>query len=234
MKRVAVIPSAGRGARMGGSGSAGRKNKNYLPIRGVPVIALTLKVFDSSPVIDSIVLVVPPGDVDFCRDEIVAEHGIGKVSHIVPGGSERQDSIRNGLAKVGHDAGIIVVHDGARCLVTGALIESAVRAAEEVGAAVTAVPVKDTIKTVRDGLVQRTLVREELRAVQTPQAFGAEILRRAYDEAYADGVLATDCAALVERLGAPVAVVPGAYENIKITTPEDLLLAERMLAAREA
>ncbi len=228
IKAAVIIPSAGKGSRMGG------RKKNYLPLSGVPVLAHTLTPFNKSPLVKEIILVVPDGDIDFCRKEIVEKYGFNKVTGIVPGGAERQDSVINGLDAVSGDIDIITIHDGARALVTPEIVERTLRAAFLNGAAVCAVPLKDTIKelTAEGFFIARTVSRDTLCAVQTPQAFAPDIIRRAYGEAADAGFVGTDSSSLVERLGISVAVVEGSYENIKITTAEDLIIAEEILRGR--
>lgn len=224
-KTLAIIPSAGLGRRMG------TLKKNYLPLLGRPVLAHTLAAFEACPAIDSIIVVVAAEDIDRCAEEVVAPYGFKKVDRIIAGGIERQDSVANGLA---HAAGfsIVVVHDGARPLVTTDMIGEVVANAGRTGAAITAVPVKDTIKEVFNGLVARTIDRVPLVSVHTPQAFKTELLTSALARARRDGFIGTDESSLVERLGEPVAVVAGSYENIKITTAEDIALAEGVLERR--
>jgi 2-C-methyl-D-erythritol 4-phosphate cytidylyltransferase len=164
--------------------------------------------------------------------ELVATYGLGQVSAVVAGGLKRQQSVALGLQAL-RRCDVVLVHDGARPLVTADIIERVVEAAVEHGAAVPAVPVRDTIKRVDGDRVVETLNRDELRAVQTPQGFRYELLVQAHERAREEGFYGTDDATLVERLGHPVAVVPGSPENLKITTPEDLLLAEALLQWRE-
>lgn len=230
LKTGVIIPAAGRGARMG---TPGKKSKSYLPLLGSPVLVHTLKPFEASELVTDIVLVVAPSDIDYCRDEIVRRYSFKKVNFVVGGGSERQDSVANGLKALSDDYDIILVHDGARCLVTVKIIEDCINAAGELGSAVAAVPVKDTIKEINsEGTVEKTLDRHTLRAVQTPQAFRSEIIREAFSIAVEDGFLGTDSSSLVERFGGEVAIVPGSYENVKLTTADDLLLAEKILLSR--
>ncbi|HXI09650.1 MAG TPA: 2-C-methyl-D-erythritol 4-phosphate cytidylyltransferase [Thermodesulfobacteriota bacterium] len=224
-KTIAIIPAAGMGRRMGS------RKKNYLRLLDRPVLAHTIGVFEECPLIDSIILVVPPSDIEFCREEIVKKYGFGKVASVVAGGAERQDSVRNGLERAS-GAGITLVHDGARPLVTFRIVEETIKAANETGGAVAAVAVKDTIKEVSAGAVVRTVPREALVSVQTPQAFRTDILLRAFKKASEDGFLGTDESSLVERIGERVAVVEGSYENIKITTVEDMAIAEGILKKR--
>lgn len=226
---VAIIPSAGIGSRMG------RKKKNYLELLGRPVLAHTLAPFEACSLIDSIIIVVSPADLDYCRREIVEKYGFSKVSAIVAGGKERQHSVAMGIrAAAAFAPAVILVHDGARPLVMGMIIEETIRAALTCGAAVCAVPVKDTIKESHRGFVKATVQREALRALQTPQAFRTEVIIEAHKKALEDGFIGTDESSLVERIGARIRIVGGSYENIKITTPEDMAVAECLLRARAA
>ncbi|OUN01689.1 MAG: hypothetical protein BAA04_00945 [Firmicutes bacterium ZCTH02-B6] len=226
-KAAVIIPAAGQGQRMGQGG----RPKQYLPLLGKPIVRWTLEACAAARCVSRLVLVVAPDDVDVCRRWVAQATG-DKPVYVVAGGSERQESVSRGLAAVGDDVSLVAVHDGVRPLVQPALLDAVVSAAARHGAATAAVPVKDTVKQVRDGWVQATPERASLRLVQTPQAFHRELLIAAHNQARAAGWQATDDAALVERLGHPVAIVDGAYDNIKITTAEDLLLAETLLAAR--
>ncbi len=227
MRWGAVIVAAGRGRRMGAPG-----NKVFLPLGGRPILAHTLAAFEACAVVEALAVVVAPGERERAA-EICAAAGCRKVTAIVEGGAERQDSVRAGLAAL--DTEGVLVHDAARPLVTPERIDACRRAAEEHGAAALAVPVKDTIKvTDDDGWIVATPERRTLWAVQTPQAFVRSELAEAHRLALADGVMATDDAMLLERLGRRIAVVEGDYGNVKITTPEDLWLAERLLARRKS
>ncbi|NLN17212.1 MAG: 2-C-methyl-D-erythritol 4-phosphate cytidylyltransferase [Firmicutes bacterium] len=227
-KVVALIPAAGLGRRMG---EIREINKQYLPLGGHPALALTLKVFQASPLVDQVVPIVRSEEIDYCRRWVVERYGLDKATRIVAGGPTRGDSVANGLAAIaGEEWDLIVVHDGARPLLTEELLGDVIEAAKEAGAAVAAVPVKDTIKRVDStGLVLETLPRNELWAIQTPQAFRAEVLREAYARAREEDFQGTDDASLVERLGLPVAVVRGSYANLKLTTPEDVIMARSFL-----
>ncbi|MEE8185405.1 MAG: 2-C-methyl-D-erythritol 4-phosphate cytidylyltransferase [Thermodesulfobacteriota bacterium] len=227
MKTAAIIPSAGIGKRMG------FKKKPFISLAGRPILAHTVAVFEGSPHIDALVLVVPKGDEDICQEEIVGRFRYKKVIKIVSGGKERQDSVRAALDSLSVSWDIVVVHDGVRPFVTPALIEGVIKEAKKTGCAISAVPVKDTIKEVQDGTVRRTIPREPLWAVQTPQAFKAEILINAHKKAFEDGFYSTDDSAIVEWLGYKVSVVEGLYENIKITTPEDIMVGEALLKGKE-
>jgi len=225
MRADAVIVSAGKGHRFKG----GRK-KQFLPLAGKPVLAHTLDSFEASPLIRSVYLVVGREDIDYCLREIVEKYRYGKISEIVPGGETRQESGKNGIDAVPGDSGIISIHDGVRPFVTREMIEDSVRGALRFEAVVIAVPVRDTIKRVQpDGTVLQTLERGSLWQVQTPQTFRASVIREAHDRAVKEGFVGTDDASLVERLGVKVRVLPGSYHNIKITSPEDLILAHFIL-----
>ena len=225
MKTVAIIPAGGSGRRMG-SGIP----KQYLLLGGIPVLAHTLHVFQSSPVVDEIFLVVPEGDIPEVRNAIVGRYNFFKVSLIVAGGVERQDSVRNALAHLREEHGIVLVHDGVRSFVSGELIRRVAAAAEADGAVAVGVQVKDSVKEVNSaGWVIKTVTREGLWLTQTPQAFRKPLILAAYERAAADGFCGTDDASLVERMGVPVRMIPGDYDNIKVTTPEDLTLGEAII-----
>ena len=229
MARVGVIvPAAGQGARMGAL-----MPKQYLELAGLPVLGHTLRVLTSSPAVNELVLVCPPGEEDYCRNMILAPLGIPKISAIVPGGKERQESVYNGLLALSAATELVVIHDGARPLLRREHLEAVLAAATEWGAATLAVPVKDTVKLAGANLlVDSTLPRERLWLTQTPQAFAYSLLIKAHRQAMQDGFLGTDDAALVEALGEPVRLVEGSYSNLKITTAEDLLIAEALLEVR--
>lgn len=227
-KVSAIIVAAGKSSRMGGD-----KNKLYIDIDGMPVIARTLRVFEECDAVDEVVLVVNTNDMDFCREAIVEKYRLDKVKHIVAGGASRQKSVRNGLSVLGSTTDIVIVHDGARPFVTCEQIRESILASSEYGAAIVAVPVKDTIKVLDSrGFVSYTPGRDKLISVQTPQAFRHDLIIRAHEQAEKDGITGTDDAVLVERLGHKVGIVGGSYDNIKITTPEDLIIAEKILEAR--
>jgi 2-C-methyl-D-erythritol 4-phosphate cytidylyltransferase len=206
----------------------GRK-KQGLPLAGRPVLRWTLDVLARTPVVAGVVVAVPAEDVAAWRRRL---RGCRKLRAVVAGGGERQDSVACGLAAVPAAAGIIVVHDGVRPCVTPALVTRVVEAARVHGAAVAALPVTETLKRGPGGWVRETLDRDGVWAVQTPQGFRGPLLRRAHRRAAADGVLGTDDAALVERLGHRVRLVPGLPGNVKITHPADLPLARALLRGR--
>lgn len=225
-KIFALVPAAGMGKRMG-AGS----NKQYLLLDGLPILAHTLKIFQQAPFIDGIYLVSPEQEIPFCRKEVVDRFSFSKVRGIVAGGAERQHSVMNGLnamQELGRDD-LVLIHDGVRPFVPVDVLRAAATAADEFGGAVVAVPVKDTVKVARDGFVAGTPPREELWLAQTPQAFRYGLIKEAYASAAAEGFLGTDDASLMERQGKQVRVVMGDYRNIKITTPEDMVLAEAFL-----
>jgi len=226
MKVIALIPAAGMGKRMGAG-----INKQYLLVAGTPIVAHTIAVFDSSPLVDEIYVISPLDEIPYCRIEVVEAHGFAKVRAIVPGGAERQHSVLNGLRAVvaPADEDVVLIHDGVRPFVTQEIIERAIEAALKADGALVAVPVKDTIKVVVDGTIRETPPRANLWQAQTPQAFRYGIIRDAHERAATEEFLGTDDTSLVERLGKEVKVVMGDYRNIKITTPEDMILAEAFL-----
>ncbi len=226
MNTIAVVVAAGRGERMGGS-----RPKAFIEVAGQSMLVRSVRALASSPSVDAVVAVVPSDAISEARRLL---EGAPKTLGAVAGGARRQDSVLEGLKAVpsGWD-GIVLVHDAARPFVSAPLIESVVVAARDTGAAVPVVPVSDTIKRVRDGKVAETVDRAELAAAQTPQAFRFSLLVRAYEEAFRDQVTVTDEAMAVERLGLPVAIVPGDIINKKLTTPEDLLWAEAIVASLE-
>ena len=227
MSNTAVILAAGLGKRM----QAGH-NKQFIEICGQSVLTHTLTVFAQIPEIAKIVLVVRAGEEDTCRNMIpeIAE----SKTVLAIGGKERQDSVHNGIRAITWECEFILIHDGARPLVTEEVIRRTLLAAQNSGAAICAVPVKDTIKQAdSDGNVLATIPRESLWAVQTPQVFRADLIRRAYENAYVHNHYGTDDASLVEYLGEKIKIVTGDYENIKITTPEDIPTAEQILQKRQ-
>lgn len=218
---TAIIPAAGKSVRMAGV------SKQYAQLHGLPVLAHTLRIFQAMPEIERVVLVVREKDIDYCRDKIVAALGFDKVKAVLAGGAHRQESVRRGLLAA--DSKWVIVHDGARPILKRELAGAVLQAAMETGAATAAVPVVDTIKVVAGGMVQKTLLREQLWAVQTPQAFDRELLWQAHQKAQQEGFLATDDASLIERYGHPVRVVEGDRHNLKITHRQDLAVAEFLL-----
>jgi 2-C-methyl-D-erythritol 4-phosphate cytidylyltransferase len=227
-KVAAVIVAAGRGTRMGLE-----KSKQFLHLEGHMIIARTLKVFQESGVVDQVVLVVSQEDLAL-GEETVARYGLNKVQAIVPGGKERCHSVYQGLQTLPSDCSLVVVHDGVRPFLTGELLARAVEEAKRWGPVAVGVPVKDTVKICdEDGLVLDTPPREKLWAIQTPQVFPLELLQDSYQKALEIGLIATDDTAVLGYFGYPVKIIMGDYSNIKITTPEDLDLASRILERRK-
>ena len=225
MKADAVIVSAGKGHRF----MEGKK-KQFHFLEGKPILAHTLDKFETCPLIRSILLVVGQEDMDYCLKEVVEKFEFKKVSRIVPGGKRRQESVKNGIDALPKNVEVVAIHDGVRPFVTKTMIEDSIQSAVKYGAVVLAMPVKETIKMSNpDGTVLKTLDRESLWQIQTPQTFQVNIIKEAYYRAAKDGFVGTDDASLVERLGVTVHILPGSYTNIKITTPEDLLLANLFL-----
>ncbi|MGE7907913.1 2-C-methyl-D-erythritol 4-phosphate cytidylyltransferase [Peribacillus sp. NPDC094092] len=216
-----VIPAAGQGKRM----KAG-KNKLFIELSGIPIIVYTLRVFEEDPDCRGIILSINPAEKDYFS-QLIAAYGLKKVKKLVMGGKERQQSVYNGLQHAGEE--IILVHDGARPFINHGQISELTTAASLHGGAVIAVPVKDTIKKASNNKVVETVERASLWAVQTPQAFRVSILKSAYEQAEAEAFLGTDDASLLERIGEQVVIIEGNYDNIKITTQEDLYFAEAIL-----
>jgi 2-C-methyl-D-erythritol 4-phosphate cytidylyltransferase len=206
-------------------------NKQYLLLRDKPILAHTIAVFESAPFVDDVYVIVPEAEIPYCREHVVEQYGFAKVRRIVPGGAERQNSVLNGLRAVegARDDDVVLIHDGVRPFIPVQVLERAVQAAVVHDGALVAVPVKDTVKVVTDGVVRDTPLRENLWLAQTPQVFQYGTILAAHEVAAAEGFLGTDDAMLVERLEKEVHIVIGDYRNIKITTPEDLILAEAFL-----
>ncbi|MDK2848296.1 MAG: 2-C-methyl-D-erythritol 4-phosphate cytidylyltransferase [Desulfuromonadales bacterium] len=225
MSNHVLIPAAGMGRRMGAS-----VNKQYLPLGDRPVLSHTIALFDRHPNIDHIFVICPETEIPLCRREVIEPFGFTKVRPLVAGGAERQDSVRNGLmACQAGEQDIVLIHDGARPLLSPELIDPAIDAARRHGAAIVGVPVKDTIKLVSGGMIDTTPDRRLLWQAQTPQCFRFGLIRDAHVKAVQENYRGTDDASLIEWLGNPVAVIEGNYRNIKITTPEDLVLARAFL-----
>jgi 2-C-methyl-D-erythritol 4-phosphate cytidylyltransferase len=222
-----IIPAAGQGKRMG----AGR-NKLLLELENMPIFIYTLKVFEEDESCSGIILAINDQEEKEIMN-LLDSYGIKKVIGLVPGGKERQHSVFHGVQAL-KDDGIVLVHDGARPFIDHDQIQSLVLAAEQHGASVLAVPVKDTVKKVIGNKVTETVERSSLWAVQTPQAFRMSLLRKAHEKAMEEDFLGTDDASLVERMGQDVIIVEGNYDNIKLTTPEDLFFAETIIRKRKS
>jgi 2-C-methyl-D-erythritol 4-phosphate cytidylyltransferase len=229
MHVVALIPAAGRGRRMGSE-----KPKAVLPLGGIPLLTHTLKKFEACSQVDEILALVPAGEVPLLADEIFGRAGLKKVSRILAGGPERQDSVYLGLKAIQGKADLVVIHDGARPFASPELIERVLSATLRYKAVVVGVPASDTIKQVSaQSRVLRTLQRSRLWVIQTPQSFEYGLIAEAHEKAREDGFCGTDDASLVERLKIPVRVIEGSRFNLKISTPEDLLLGEALLQVLE-
>lgn len=226
---IAIIAAAGAGTRM-----ASDRPKQFLLLAGTPVIFHTLKVFEQCDNIDEVILVLPAEEsAGFLS--LAGKFGVRKVARVVPGGATRADSVKRGLMAIrSATAEIVVVHDGVRPFVTVEEIDATVAAAKADGAAILVAPVTDTIKQVADEAVVKTLDRGALRRALTPQCFRYELLREAYQQADVNDPALTDESALVEQLGRRVGIVEGSSRNIKITTAEDLVVAEALLKTRIA
>lgn len=226
-----IIAAGGVASRMGAGTS-----KQLMLLAGRPVVALSTGIFDEAPEVVEIVIVIDPGDVEACRAQVVEKYGLAKVRAVVPGGETRGRSVQNGLAQLGADVDTVLVHDGARPLFPPELLAAGIRELEAGGCdgVVFGIPVTDTIKEIvgNDALVMRTPDRNRLRAAQTPQIFNRAVIDKAYAQPRDIIASATDDASLVESAGGRVCMVEGSPDNIKITTPVDLALAEEILRQR--
>jgi 2-C-methyl-D-erythritol 4-phosphate cytidylyltransferase len=224
----ALIVAAGQGLRMGSA-----LRKQYLQLGGSPVLVHTLRAFDRCADIESILVVVPPAEIEFCKNDILSAASLKHQVELIAGGPRRQDSVFNGLQHLGDAPGVVLIHDGVRPMISTPLIQACIEGANRWGACIPGVPAVDTLKqTDSAGNIRSTLPREAIYLAQTPQAFSLPIICRAHMEAQQLGREATDDASLVEALGIPVHVIAGSRENIKITTPEDLACAEALLKLR--
>ncbi len=226
---MGIIPAAGLGLRMGLE-----KEKPYIMIGGRSILAHTLSVLEACTAVDGYVVVVEPSRVASCREHLAGPDGAGsdacpKLVKVVAGGSTRQESVYRGLMALDEDTGSVLIHDAARPCVEQGALDASVRAGARHGAVISATPSTDTMKIIRDGVVEATTDRSSLWRVQTPQTFAYRILRTAHDLAREQGYVGTDDAELVERAGYVVRAVEGSPDNIKVTTAEDLEIAERIL-----
>ncbi len=221
----ALIPAAGSGQRMGGA-----IPKPYLALGGREILARTLDVFEACAAVDEVWVIVSADQQMHCQKQIVERYGFGKVRGVVTGGDARQASVWRGLQQLSPDVDLVVIHDGVRPFVNRTLLEETLAGAVAHGAAIAAVPLKDTIKRVSPhGQVEATVPRDQLWRVQTPQAFRRQLLEQAFEQAWEQGLMATDEAGLIEAYGHPVHVVLGSERNVKITTPDDLAICERLV-----
>lgn len=237
-KTLAIVLCAGQGARMGAA-----QNKIFLPLAGAPVAAHAIAAFERSPLVDEIIVVAHPDELERIREEIIARYGFVKVSGVLAGGASRHQSEERALdalrERIASGAvGLVMIHDGARPLTTAdaiARLAAAVRALPQPGGALLVTPLAPDEHVARvgaDGVIEQIYATTELARAQTPQGFDGRTLLAAYDRARRDGFEGTDTASVVEALGAPVAVAYGDEDNIKVTTPDDLLRAEATLRAR--
>ncbi len=229
MKAAVLIPAAGMGSRMGSTVS-----KQYLELAGKPILAHTLSIFDSHPLVDVIYPIVPASDFEYCQKQILEPFGFQKVKRLIAGGAERQDSVRNGLDALAEDGYTeaqrpVLIHDGARPLFPAELLAGVLECIDQQGACIVGVPVKDTIKTVTDGVITASPERQLLWQAQTPQGACYSVLREAFNQAAVSQFRGTDDASLLENIGKKVYMVTGDYRNIKVTTPEDLVIANALL-----
>lgn len=223
---TAIITAAGNGTRMNSD-----INKLYIEIAGIPVLSRTIEAFQRCQEVDSIILVVNEKDINFCKHKIVEHYNFSKVKTLVSGGNERQNSVYKGLCAVREDCRIVLVHDGARPFVTNKNIVDCINAAKIYGACGVGVRLKDTIKICdQQGFVVSTPDRNILWSIQTPQGFAYNIIKDAHERAIKSNYIGTDDMVLVERLGTPVKIIEGNYQNIKITTPEDLVIGESIIS----
>ena len=233
-KIVVIVPAAGLGKRFDSS-----VRKTFATLDGIPLLAHTLKRLNREPLITDIIPVLRGQDTKTGL-EIAEKHKLDKVRWIAAGGPERQDSIYNGMRLLEEMGGgvapdtLILVHDGARPVIPKGTIHRLISAVEGIDGAAPGVPAKETLKSVdQDGIITSTVDREKIRAIQTPQIFPFSVLKKAYEKAFKDGFYGTDDAALVERIGGKIKIIPGSPLNIKVTTPEDLHLVEYIIANQE-
>ena len=227
-KVTALIPAAGMGKRMGKD-----RQKQFLMFGDMPVLAHTLKVFEGVDEVTEIIVIAPKGEEGFCLDKIIEKYRIHKVTKVIAGGKERQDSVYNGLKLLSDDTDFVIVHDGVRPFVSGDVIKQGIEFAKSFDGVVAGIPAKDTVKRVSDDMfVEATMNRAHLWLIQTPQTFKYKIINEAYNKAYINDYYGTDDSSLVERLGYKIKVIMDSYENIKITTPEDMLFAEMIYKNR--
>ncbi|KNF07990.1 2-C-methyl-D-erythritol 4-phosphate cytidylyltransferase IspD [Gottschalkia purinilytica] len=220
-----IIVAAGMGKRM-----KSNINKQYILLKDKPILAYTIDRFDKSSLVDEIIVVTRKEEIAYCEKEIVKKYKFKKVTKIIAGGEERQNSVYNGLKETNKICDVVLIHDGVRPFIKNTDIKNNIEGAIEYGACVTGVPVKDTIKVVdEDNNIVDTPNRSKLWAVHTPQSFVYDMIMSAHEESIRRNIFATDDSMLVEKLGYKVKIIHGTYNNIKITTPEDLKFAETIL-----
>ena len=223
----AIIVAAGKGIRM-----KGETRKQYLKLSGQPILSYSLITFAACTLIGEIILVVPKEDINFCQRKIISVLNLKKKVHLIPGGVHRQDSVYSGLLSVGNKTDTVVIHDGVRPFIRPEDLISCIACAKDVGACALGTPVNDTLKRVdKSQVIEETLDRECIWLIQTPQAFQYDLILKAHENARRDGVIGTDDASLVERLGKGVKIIKGSKLNIKITVKEDLAVANALIDA---
>jgi 2-C-methyl-D-erythritol 4-phosphate cytidylyltransferase len=226
MRTLAIVLAGGAGKRMGSS-----TNKQFLLLDNKPIIVHTLQVFQDCRPIDGIYLVVNHKDLPMIQEEILEQYHFSKILKLVIGGRLRQDSVRNGLEAIDEACDIVTIHDAARPFVSPAFVEKSIFLMEMFDAIIPAIPAKDTIKAIsKEGFVTKTLERDALWHVQTPQTFKYELIMKAYREGMAKKLCGYDDSTFIEYLGKKVKVMEGSPYNIKITTPEDLIIAKGLLS----
>jgi len=223
----AIIVAAGKGIRMNDP-----IRKQYLDLAGRPVLAHSVKVFDTCELVDKIFLVIPKEDIEYCQENIVPFMELKNGLTLVPGGEQRQNSVYNGLRAMDKNTDTVVIHDGVRPFTPPHELNACILGARKFGACILGIPAGDTVKCVgKSGFIEKTLARDSIWLAQTPQAFKYECIMRAHETARRDGYTGSDDASLVERLGAGVKIINGSKNNIKITVQEDLIIARAMLHA---
>ena len=226
MRTLAIVLAGGAGKRMGTA-----TNKQFLLLDNKPIIVRTLQIFEECRPVDGVYLVVNQKDLPIMQEEILETYKFNKVVKLVIGGRLRQDSVRNGLEAIENPCDIVIIHDGARPFVSPSFIEKGIFLMEMFDAVIPAIPVKDTIKTVsKEGFVIKTLERDSLWTVQTPQTFKYDLIIKAYREGMSKKLYGYDDATFLEHMGKKIKVIEGSPYNIKITTPEDLIIAKGMLS----
>lgn len=221
----AVIVAGGKGKRMGSA-----LPKQFLKINGVEILALTIEKFEKCSIVDEILVVVSNDEIDYCRSNIIDRYNFTKVKKVVNGGKERFNSVYNGLKNCSKETDIVIIHDGVRPFVTQDMIKNSAECAKKYGACAAGVTIKDTIKLKdRENYIEKTINRDELIAIQTPQAFDYNLILKAYNNSIEKGIFSTDDTMLIEALHKKVRIIDGSYLNIKITTPEDLIFAESIV-----
>lgn len=219
-----VVVAGGKGTRMNMG-----VNKQYLYIGDKPVLATTLGVFEKCKIVNEIILVVNRDEILYCKENIIDKFAFKKVKKLVAGGVERQNSVYEGLKEVDKQSDIVIIHDGARPFVNNEIIINCVKGALDFRVATAAVPVKDTIKSANNGFVESTYDRKTLWSIQTPQVFLYETIINAHEKANKENIIATDDTTLTEAMGIKTRIVNGSYDNIKITTKEDLIFAKAIV-----